>query len=388
MRKRGWLWPLLGVLAGVALAFVFLAVDAYLASTGTTGAPEAALTVLVVVLAGSAVLVALLAVVGARRTQLVPALPAHVPTATLAVLLAAMSLAIVATGAVRLGNAGETPFGPASAVTVAALLFVLGLVMFGRHASALGSAAHPYLAVARLGDLAVAAADRAYPAVVPPDVPSAPQLQLGRVIPAERSGYVVAVDTAALAAAASKANVVIEAPAIGQFLTRGEPLLHVHALDGGKVPGRIARGVRVADVRDPCTDVAFALGLLSDVAVRSIHDEPGVAEAAIDRIGEVLGRLGPRPFPTGRTTGARGALRVVQPVVGWQRLVDVALSDIAVRGAADPRVRDRLNALVEQLSRRVAPERAAALRPYASHRGWPQAAERRVPVYDMEHQQR
>jgi uncharacterized membrane protein len=375
--------PVLAAVAGVGAGVLLVEADRALARAGAAGVPEAVAPLLVALMLASAVLIALLAALGAVLRPTVSALPAPSASRIIAWLVVTVAVAAAGLGSVRFGGAG-LPFAPALTATVAALLFAIGLVAFARHARVLAHAARPYAAVAHLGELAVEAADRRYPPRLPAEAPEPPPLRLGRVVPSPRTGYVVHVDGPRLVRDARRANAVVVAPAIGAFVMRGEPLLQVFAQDGKPLPRRIARGVRVAELRDVREDVAFDLGLLSDVAVGAIASEPGVAEAALDRIGEVLGRLGPRPFPHGRFADAKGRLRVVQPVRSWSRLVEIALSDLALRAGADPRVRERLAALIDQLRRRVAPERAAVLAAYAPHPGFTHPVVRRVPVVDLE----
>jgi uncharacterized membrane protein len=142
--------------------------------------------------------------------------------------------------------------------------------------------------------------------------------------------------------------------------------------------------VRLADTRDVRCDVAFTLELMSDFAVGSLRERPGVAEAALDRIEEVLARIGPRPFPSGRYGDKHGRLRILQPVLSWPRLTEIALGDLAARSCEDPSVRERLSALVDALARRVAPERAAALAAYAPFPRFTHPVEQRIAVVDAE----
>ncbi len=384
MLGRGWTLPLPAAVGGVAGGVLLVYGDRYLEARGTTGAPEAVVPVLVALLFGAAFLIALLAALAARWRPAVSALPVPPASGTIAWLLASAGVAVVALGSVRVGVPGEPSFAPALATTVAALLAAGGLASFARYARTLADASRPYAVVARLGEIAVDAADRRYPPRLPADAPETPPLRLGRVVAAPRTGYVVSVDVPRLVADARRASAVVAAPAVGAFVVRGEPLLQAFGQDGKPLPRRVVGGVRIADVRDTREDVAFDLGLLSDIAVGAVATEPGVAEAALDRIGEVLARLGPRPFPHGRFADARGDVRVVQPVPGWPRLVEIALSDVALRGAADPRVRERLSALVEALRRRVGPERAAVLAAYAPGAAFPAEVERRVPVVDAD----
>lgn len=365
MRARTWVVEIAAVVLTVGIGLLLVEADRGLAAGGAIAAPEAALTLLLVVLLASVLLVGLLAHLTATWRPTVSALPVPPATVPLAWLLASVTLAAVGLASVRLGVLGRAAFAPPLTVLASVVLFIVALAAYALHARALARASNPYAVVAMLGSLAVSAADLGYPASCPPDAPEPPPLRLGRAILARRSGYVREVDVRALVRAAARGNAVVRAPAVGGFISRGEPLLEVFAVDGGRVPARVSRVVRLADVRDARTDAAFCLGLLSDVAIGSLASEPGVAEAALDRIGEVLGRLGPRPFPTGRHADPRGALRVTQPVIGWPRLCEIALADIALRGAADPRVRDRLAALVDTLGRRLTPERAASLLPYA-----------------------
>ena len=65
--------------------------------------------------------------------------------------------------------------------------------------------------------------------------------------------------------------------------------------------------------------------------------------------------------------------------------MEVALADVSLRGAGDPRVGERVSALEDQLRRRLAPERAGgALAPYAPTPPFLHPVERRVQVLDLD----
>ena len=270
----------------------------------------------------------------------------------------------------RVGDAsaivGRQPFTPPLTVMASVALLVVSLIVFARHAHALADAANPYAVVATLGASRDAATERRYPPVCPPELPEPPELQLGRVVPAPRSRLRRRRRRAASRARGDARQRDRDGPGSGRLRHAGRAACSrsTRSTAGGFPPASPAPS-RLADVRDARADAAFGLGLLVGRRDRRAGEEPGVAEAALDRIGEILGRLGPRPFPTGRYADARGGLRVLQPVIGWPRLAEIALADIALRGAADPRVRERLSALVDQLSRRLPPERVATLAPYA-----------------------
>jgi hypothetical protein len=120
----------LSAIVGLVLAVLLTRADRYLASFGTTAAPEAALPILTVVLAAA---VALVAVQTAAAALLAATVGAHPPAGaapSLALQVAALVFALVGLGAVRLPYAGAAPFAPPLVTTAAGVLFLAGLAAF------------------------------------------------------------------------------------------------------------------------------------------------------------------------------------------------------------------------------------------------------------------
>ena len=75
----------------------------------------------------------------------------------------------------------------------------------------------------------------------------------------------------------------------------------------------------------------------------------------------VLRAVAARPEPSGRFVDAAGAVRLIVPVPGWGRLVDLAFTEIGVYGAGAPQISRKLLAVFDDLSAVVGPERRPAI---------------------------
>ncbi|MFI9824310.1 DUF2254 domain-containing protein [Streptomyces sp. NPDC052013] len=152
-------------------------------------------------------------------------------------------------------------------------------------------------------------------------------------------------------------------PRIGDFVVPGMPLLAVH---GGQAPPRRAlrRTVAVGVERTFHQDLAFGLRQLSDIALRALSsaiNDPTTAVQALDRVVQLLAALSRRPLDTAVHRDRGGAVRLVQPVPGWNELVDLGFAEVRICGAGAPQITRRLMAGLDDLLLLAPPERQEPL---------------------------
>ena len=82
-------------------------------------------------------------------------------------------------------------------------------------------------------------------------------------------------------------------------------------------------------------------------------NQPTTAVIVIDRIEELLLRIGRRPQPTGFYVDTDGVVRLIHPEPTWAETVDLAFTEIAIYGAPSPAVTRRLAAAYDRLQQSV-----------------------------------
>jgi uncharacterized membrane protein len=82
---------------------------------------------------------------------------------------------------------------------------------------------------------------------------------------------------------------------------------------------------------------------------------------AVNAIHDILRRLAPREFPSGRHHDARGNVRLVVRTMSWEGYVRLAFDELRLAGAGSPQVARRLRAALEDLRMAAPPERQPPL---------------------------
>ncbi|MGM1074984.1 DUF2254 domain-containing protein [Streptomyces sp. H28] len=180
-----------------------------------------------------------------------------------------------------------------------------------------------------------------------------------------RAGVLRDVHIARLVRVARRHGVVLRlVPRIGDFVVPGMPVLAVHG--GQSPPPRVLRytmGVGVE--RTFHQDLGFGLRQLSDIALRALSaaiNDPTTAVQAIDRVVQLLAALSRRPLDVALHRDRSGTVRLVQPLPGWEALVDLGFAEVRSCAAGTPQVTRRLLAGLDDLLLLVPPERCEPLR--------------------------
>ncbi|WP_093607179.1 DUF2254 domain-containing protein [Streptomyces indicus] len=188
--------------------------------------------------------------------------------------------------------------------------------------------------------------------------------ETGRIVHKGRAGVLRDVNIARLVRSARKHGVVLRLiPQIGDFVVPGTPVLAVHGGTAAvrKVP---VYSLSVGIERTFHQDLGFGLRQLSDIALRALSsavNDPTTAVQAVDRIVQFLAALADRPLESLRHCDRRGRVRLIQPVPGWEELVDLGFAEIRGCAAGHPQVTRRLLAGLDDLLLLAPPDRAACL---------------------------
>jgi uncharacterized membrane protein len=184
-----------------------------------------------------------------------------------------------------------------------------------------------------------------------------------------RAGAIQAFDQRALVAWARSHDCVLVVPnAVGDFVSRGNPLVEVHgdAESSAMTERVLARLFVLGTERTVDQDPAFALRVLVDVAIRALSpavNDPTTATQVMDHLEDTLAEIGGTRGLDGRWEFADedGQLRVVMPAQRWEQYLSLGVTEIREYGATAIQVVRRLRALLLALRDAVLPEHAAAV---------------------------
>jgi uncharacterized membrane protein len=177
---------------------------------------------------------------------------------------------------------------------------------------------------------------------------SVPELALrleqeGATVPATASGFLQAIGHRRLVRIASSSNAVIRLlNRPGHFLVQGRPVAVVWPADAAPA---VARALRRAEVVGPhrtlTQDLGFAVDQLEEIALRALSpavNDTFTALNCIDWLGDGLCKISARPLPGGIYRDNRGMVRLIDPVITYERLVKGAFDKIRQAGLGMPAV--------------------------------------------------
>jgi uncharacterized membrane protein len=188
-----------------------------------------------------------------------------------------------------------------------------------------------------------------------------------RVISAPDSGLLIGVSVDELAEWAQKHDSVIEILLpLGHFVPEGAPLVRITGPDTGE-EFPLSDVVSIGSERVVALDPAYGLHELVDIAVRALSpgvNEPGSAVVVLDRIHEILQRVGSSEMPGSACKDTDGKVRVVMPRLTWDGWVSLALREILDYGSDSVQVCQRVASMLEDLLSALEPSRHDVLRRY------------------------
>ena len=165
-------------------------------------------------------------------------------------------------------------------------------------------------------------------------------------------GTVLAIDRPRLVRLASAHGCVIELlPRVGEYVpTQGA----VFAVHGGRQPDdrRILACLDLGRARSLYQDPTFGIRQLVDVGTQALSpaiNQMTTAVQVIDRLHDLLLRIGRQPVPSGMYTDPHGTVRLVEPTASSSYILDLAFQEISQCGATSWHVTRRLAAAYADL---------------------------------------
>ena len=394
-RQSLWAVPLIGALAGAALARVDLWFESRLDlpqgwnySASTAASLLSAVSGSMIGLVGLVVTIGVLVVQMATGT-LSPRFMRLWYRDRLQKLVLASFTATFAFAFSLLRSIGESSV-PDLGVTLAGLAVTIDLVLLLLYLDRFVHALRPVAvgaAMARAGLAVVTAIAKLEAAAATPAGedwdPSAPSVPVS----SERSGAVQAINVRAMVAFASRRDLVCcLRQSVGDFVTTGGVLMDVQGplteADTRRLRGLVALGHERTIDQDP----AFAIRIIVDIAIRALSpavNDPTTATQMINHLGELLAGIGAQDLRgRGRLADAAGRLRLVVPTRSWEDYLLLGVSEIRQYGRGAPQVCRRLSAMLADLALTVLPvnrppvRRQAALLEGMVARDFVDAAER------------
>jgi uncharacterized membrane protein len=369
LARRLWIIPSLGVVAGFALSLLTVAIDRRnengLLSQSIIGNPADAQSILttiataVVTLTSMVLTVTLVAVqlaMGQFSPRIVRALlDDRGDQLAIAIFGATFSFTIFSLRAVDTGTGGQTPGVTMLTAFALAAASAFALFLFVHHT---GQQLRVGSLIDLVGDELRVQLDQRFP---PPPAPR----EDASLLLSRRAGNVIHCDRDALVAEARRADCTIElVPMMGDFLTRGAPLVRVQG-DGARLDHERVRGLIALDnERTHSDDPAYGFRKLVDVAQRALGTSSNDATTAvqvINRLHDCLRQIAGRPFSNGHHRDEDDELRLIERVLDWDGYVRLAFDEIRLAAGGYPQVTRRLEAALVDLKTVSPAERQPAL---------------------------
>jgi uncharacterized membrane protein len=164
---------------------------------------------------------------------------------------------------------------------------------------------------------------------------------------------------------AREADVVFElVPAVGDFVPMDGQLVRIHGSASGVDADRVRGALVLGRERTLNNDAAYGIRMLVDVAVHALSDnvDPTTAVQVVDRLHDVMRRLGTRRLPGPECYDDDGSLRLTVPRVSWEGYVHMAFDEVVDFGADSVQVCRRVLAALDDLERALGEDRRPALR--------------------------
>jgi uncharacterized membrane protein len=250
---------------------------------------------------------------------------------------------------------------------------VLSAIFFVYFVMAIGMGLRPAFVLTRLAEIGRRVICEVYPREYDgTDVNGdscAPALAIdSRATPVEytgSSGALLAFDAQGLIDYAVQHDAVVElVPHVGDFVSHGEAVFKIHTshtVDPQPLQDMISLGAE----RTFQQDATLSLRNIVDIANKALSpaiNDPTTAVLAIDQLQRLLRTGGGRQLHSGRQTDAAGKVRLLFPTPKWEQFVGIACEEIRTYGATSPRILQRLEMMLVQLSETLREPRRPALR--------------------------
>ncbi|MEV5974739.1 DUF2254 domain-containing protein [Streptomyces sp. NPDC051921] len=370
-----WIVPLIGLVVGVLLAELALAVDnadwqpsGWHYSATTASDVLSAIVGAMVALLGFVVTIGVLVVQQATGT-LSPRYMRlwyrdRLQKAVLATFTGTFAFAFSLLRNVETDSVPD--FGVTLAGLAVAVSLVLLLVYLNRFTHSLRPVAVAEL-VTRMGEAVFARGVRAIRNAAPGAEPLVPSDGPVTRLRTGRGGAIQAFDVAGLVAEAARHDCVfVVTRLIGDYVPPGTVLIEVHGGTSQPDPDRVEGLVALGSERTIEQDPAFALRVLVDIAIRALSpavNDPTTAVQVINCIESFLHTVGSTRLPGRYVLADRDArARLVLPGRDWENFVQLAVCEIREYGSASVQICRRLHAMLEGLLDTLPASQHAAVR--------------------------
>lgn len=262
-----------------------------------------------------------------------------------------------------------TAFVPSMSVGVAMLLALLSigfLIVYIHHSAR--SIQVPVI-LSRAVSETTSLIDRLFPETVgePSPPPSDRPAGVSTVVTTSESGYLQAVDEDGIITIPGERQLVIwMEPRVGEFVLPGAPLATVWPAEA--IDCETIRAIRQAFIlgqeRTLQQDVELGFRQIIDIAVRALSpgvNDPTTAESCLDRLAEILVRLGNRRMPRPSRTGANGRITFVARETTFERIAESCLQPLRHYGIEDAAFAGHLLRTVGRVGALVPPDRRVTL---------------------------
>ena len=168
-----------------------------------------------------------------------------------------------------------------------------------------------------------------------------------------RSGIIQDVDVPRIIAAARSADAAVEIVVpTGEMVHHGATVAVVHGSVDRSLDAAVVKAVRTGAGRTFEQDPTMAFRVLVDIALRALSpaiNDPTTAVQVLDCEEDLLRMLVGRDLDAGEITGPHGRTRVLLALPGWDDFVALAVDEIVEAGAANMRIRRRVERLLREL---------------------------------------
>ena len=279
------------------------------------------------------------------------------------------------------GSAGHHPFVPRLAVTGAFALVLASVGLFIFYIHHVSNMIRVATIITNLRSESQAVLERRYPADQPPATQASDVGLLKATVAAPGPGVLVSVNEGDLDHLAGRADcALVLAVRVGDFVPEGAPLVRIYCgRDGDDDGGRDGAGdndeasvlsaVAQATERTMEQDLAFGFRQLVDIAERALSpstNDPTTACQAIDALHDLLRRLCTRHLPSGRHCDRNGLIRLIVPQYSFADFVDLAIREIWRYGSNASQVPERIETMLNDLSRVALPEYLSVLQQWTN----------------------
>ena len=205
-----------------------------------------------------------------------------------------------------------------------------------------------------------------------------------------RSGIIQDVDVPRIIAAARSADAAVEIVVpTGEMVHHRATVAVIHGSVDPSLDAVVVRAVRTGAGRTFEQDPTMAFRVLVDIALRALSpaiNDPTTAVQVLDCEEDLLRMLAYRDLDAGEITGPRGRTRVLLPLPGWDDYVALAVDEIVEAGAAQVRIRRRVEHLLRELIALAPESRRAPLQARLDELAskWPSAGPDTAPAVSRE----